>query len=293
VAFWLAIALGAPVSLLIEHVVSRHSEVPPHWEHRDTPGWTGKRAGAPGTLFIDAPRAKTYPSEADAKNWPMSDDWARVRHILNRLAERLAASGAHREDLFGHDGSITKLVDALVAKAHVEVDGRFAELEAQLEGIVDAGPTRTQALVKAAERQDEHTTDLQARLESVRREQSVPKRRDLFGRRRRWLDAKYAHLERRRRKSAQVAERHRDKAFQLVAEARYTEAERERLADSAASLKAAQRAQGDAVIAAARIAFVQGEHRRKNLARAKRTPPEIDFETERAIDDALRDILGE
>jgi hypothetical protein len=294
-ALWVAIALGAPLSLLFERVASRRTGIPPHWENWNAPGGDAARSRKvpPSDAAEVTPRAHALLE--DAEDWPLLlESWPRVRQLVSVRAQAFGASGGSEEALFGDTGAISRLVDALVAKAHAEIDRRFVERQAQLERVIAVGPTRTRTLLEAAQRKDENTDNLQVQLESIDRARGADKVRDPLARRRRRFDAEYARVERLRLASAREAERLREQAFGLVAETQYAKVEQDGLAEATASLKAAERAQGDAVVQAARMAFALGEQRRRNIETSKAKPKSsIDPDTERAIDEMVRDILGE
>jgi hypothetical protein len=116
---------------------------------------------------------------------------------------------------------------------------------------------------------------------------------DRLIRQRRGLEATRSGLETQRENSTRMAKALRDKAIEVLTQAKRAEAELPVLPKQLADLKAAQRAQGDEFLAAAEEAFGRGKARRRAIEASRReSEAAMDPETEAVIDEAIKDILG-
>jgi hypothetical protein len=101
--------------------------------------------------------------------WPAIEPWDRLRQLLSERAYYFALDGGTTAELFGKTGSLTNLVDALVAKKQADIASRGQEQEAELQHAIQTSAIRSRAALDASRAQDEVTARLDAQIADLDR----------------------------------------------------------------------------------------------------------------------------
>src|SRR4051812_3228125 len=96
--------------------------------------------------------------------WPEVERWERLRQLMAERARRFGRDGGQKKELFGKDGALKQLVDALVDKKNSEIDSGRVERQAELDRIIKSSPIRVRAVIKASHAKDAETDELKGRL---------------------------------------------------------------------------------------------------------------------------------